>query len=324
MTPPVISRRALLTGGAASLVAAGCSRRDRAAPPSTTPAPTPQPPAAPTATAAVDAGPSPGATRLLEWSFDATPSERAVIVVPERRRPDERFPLLIALHGRGEALKDPSDGAMGWPRDYALVRAFDRLAAPPLVEGDFEGLVTPDHLGEINRGLAARAFGRLVVACPYVPDVNLGSATDIKAYGRFLLEVLLPRVRAEAPVLAAPEATGIDGVSLGGALALRVGLGSPETFGSVGALQPAIGDWQTSEWTELAKAARAKRAALKLRLTTSEDDAYRAAVTHTSEAWTAAGVAHDFAVLPGPHDYVFNRGPGVIEMLFSQDRALAH
>ena len=26
--------------------------------------------------------------------------------------------------------------------------------------------------------------------------------------------------------------------------------------------------------------------------------------------------------VPGPHDYVFNRGPGVLEMLLFHDRAL--
>lgn len=312
-----MNRRQLLAG----LFAAACSRRDK---PQVTPPPPPAPaaPATPRPSPAVDAGPDLGATQLLEWTF-RTPNERAVIVVPEHRREGERFPVVIALHGRGEAVKGPVDGAMGWPRDYALTRAFERLTSPPLVETDFEGLVTPEHLAEINKALAHVPFRRLVVACPYVPDINLGSAADQKAYARFLIDQLLPRVRAEAPALAAPESTGIDGVSLGGAIAMRVGLGAPETFGAVGALQPAIGDWQTNEWTELAKAAVAKRATLKLRLTTSEEDAYRGPVTHTSEAWRAAGIPHDFAILPGPHDYVFNRGPGVIELLTWHDRVLA-
>ena len=314
-----ISRRALLLGLGAT---AACSRRDRAAPATRTAAGNPAPVAPIPAAPVVDTGPSLGATRLLEWTF-ASPNERVVVVVPEHRRDDERFPVVVALHGRGEALKGPVDGAMGWPHDYALTRAFDRLTAPPLVESDFEGLVTTEHLAEMNRALAAHAFGRLVVVCPYVPDINLGSLPDQKAYGRFLIETVLPRVRAETPALATPGATGNDGVSLGGAIALRVGLGAPETFGAVGALQPAIGDWQTNDWVELAKAAVAKRPGLHLRLTTSEDDVYKSAVTHLSEAWRAANVAHDFAVLPGPHDYVFNRGPGSMELLFWQDRVLA-
>jgi len=37
---------------------------------------------------------------------------------------------------------------------------------------------------------------------------------------------------------------------------------------------------------------------------------------------TDAGVDNELAVIPGPHDYEFNRGPGVYEMLVFHDRAL--
>jgi len=135
---------------------------------------------------------------------------------------------------------------------------------------------------------------------------------------------LLPRVRQETPALASAGATGIDGVSLGGIVALRAGLANPETFGAVGALQPAIRDngAAAAELTELAKSACARRPRMKLRLTTSERDGFRRAVTRTSDAWRAAGIVHEFGVLPGPHDYVFNRGPGAIELLFWHDRVL--
>ncbi|WP_394833607.1 esterase [Pendulispora rubella] len=265
-----------------------------------------------------------GAVTLLEWTLPS-PIERAVVIVPKSRTPEQRFPVVIALHGRGEALKGPALGAMGWPRDYALERAFGRLTAPPLVEDDFEGLVAAAHLAELNRALAEHPFGRLIIACPYVPDLNLSSAEDVDAYARALTTELLPRVRAETPALASPEATGIDGVSLGGIVALRAGLGQPAVFGAVGALQPAIHNTgaAAAELAELAKSARARRPELKLRLTTSERDSFRRAVTRTSETWRGAGIAHDFAVLPGPHDYVFNRGPGAIELLFWHDQVLA-
>jgi len=251
--------------------------------------------------------------------------DRAVVMVPEPRAADERFPVVVALHGRGEALKGPALGAMGWPHDYALDRAFVRLGSPPLSPDDFEGLVEASYMAKLNRALAEHPFGRLVVACPYVPDLDLSSADDVDAYGRVLVSELLPRVRKETPTLDSPEATGIDGVSLGGIVALRVGLARAETFGAVGALQPAIRDTSAAaaELTDLARAARARRPGMKLRLTTSERDGFRRAVTRTSEGWRAAGIAHDFAVLPGPHDYIFNRGPGAIELLFWHDRVLA-
>jgi iron(III)-salmochelin esterase len=132
----------------------------------------------------------------------------------------------------------------------------------------------------------------------------------------------LPRVRRETPASDAPDATGIDGVSMGGALALRIGLTNPAAFGAVGSLQAAIAEEHATELTELARAARAKRPSLKLRLVTSHDDYFRGAITHLSEAWHAGGIAHDFADIPGPHDYAFNRGPGSIELLTYYDRAL--
>jgi hypothetical protein len=233
--------------------------------------------------------------RLLEWDLGPQPwgQARAAIVVPTWGAPGERFPLLIALHGRGEAVKPPVEGAMGWPRDYAMIRAIDRLRAPPLHESDYEGLVEPQRLAEANASLRARPFGGLVVACPYVPDV------------------------------ASSDSTGIDGVSLGGVIALRVGLTCPEWFGAVGGIQPAIAEGQCAQWTALGQGARARRPDLKIRLLTSSDDYFRAAILGVSRAWNAAGIGHDVADVPGPHDYIFNRGPGSIELLLWHDRALA-
>jgi enterochelin esterase-like enzyme len=198
----------------------------------------------------------------------------------------------------------------------------DRLRAPPLREADFENLVEPDRLAETNAGLAQRPFGGLIVVCPWLPDVRPAATADITPYARFLVDVLLPRVRRETPALATPEATGIDGVSLGGIIALRVGLTHPETFGAIGGIQPAFSEGQGPDWTALAQTARIKRPDVKLRLLTSHDDYFHDAVTGVDHAWRAAGIPHDFADVVGPHDYVFNRGPGSIELLLWNDRAL--
>lgn len=255
------------------------------------------------------------------WTFDD--GGRAVVIVPSWTKPDQKLPVLITLHGRGEANKGPVEGVMGWPRDYALLRAIERVCAPPLTSADLEGFVDPKRLADMNAGLATNPFQGLVVVCPYLPDVDLRKLGPMKEYGKYLLETVLPRVRAELPVLPSAAATGIDGVSLGGAVALRVGLGNPDAFGAVGSLQAALGEDQVTELTELAKAARATNPALKLRLLTSKEDYFRGAISHTSAAWKAAGIEHDYADVPGPHDYPFNRGPGAIEMLLWHDRMLA-
>jgi len=301
--PVTLARRALLWGAATALA---CSRSEQAA----------------------GGGlpfPSSPNVSVLEWDLglQSWGQARAVVLVPAWASPDARFPVVVALHGRGEAVKSPAEGAMGWPRDYALVRAFDRLHAPPLREPDYEGLVEPARLIETNDSLKRRPFGGVIVACPWLPDVRPAATGDIAAYTRFVISTLLPRVRRDTPALVAPESTGIDGVSLGGAVALRIGLGCPETFGAVGGIQPALSEEQTAEWLALALAARASRPEMKLRLVTSQFDYFRDPISALSRAWTAGGIAHDFADLPGPHDYVFNRGPGSIELLLWHDRALA-
>jgi hypothetical protein len=204
-----------------------------------------------------------------------------------------------------------------------MVRAFDRLRAPPLTNTDYEGFADPARMAETNASLAAHPFGGVIVACPWLPDVRPATTGDIRVLARYLLDVLLPRVRKETPALVSPEATGIDGVSLGGMLALRIGLSSPADFGAVGGIQAAFDGGQNAEWTALAQAARARRPGLKLRLLTSHDDYFHDPIVSVSKSWKAAGVTHDFADVPGPHDYIFNRGPGSIELLMFHDRNLA-
>lgn len=310
-----LGRRAALVG--ASLAACtACSRREEK------PAAPPERSAAPAAPAPVDAGAP--ATRVVEWTLPWPGGDAlAKVVVPTWGAPGERFPVVIALHGRGEALKGPSRGAGGWPDDYAMLRAFERLRAPPIVAADLEDLADASRLEAMNASLRARGFRGVIVACPYVPDLDLQSAKELERYGRALFEVLLPKVRAETPAIATAAATGIDGVSLGGVVALRAGLAHAAELGAIGALQPAIGEWQAGELTEIARAARAKNPAVALRLLTSNDDGYRRPTEALDAAWTKAGLAHEFACVPGPHDYVFNRGPGVYELLTWHDRTLA-
>jgi hypothetical protein len=247
-----------------------------------------------------------------------------VVVVPTWGGPQARFPVLVALHGHGEAIKAPVEGAMGWPRDYALVHAIDRLRAPPLRDVDYLGFADPARLRAANADLAATPYGGAIVVCPWMPDFHLPAPGEIGEYARYVRDDLLPRVRRETPALSSAEATGIDGVSLGGFTALRIGLSLPDVFGAVGAVQPAIQEGQAPEWTALAQAARAARPTMKLRLMTSHEDYFRTGILSVSRAWTAAGLQHDFADVPGPHDYVFNRGPGSLELLLWHDRALSH
>lgn len=260
-----------------------------------------------------------GAPRLIEW--DLGHDRRVAILVPEGPA-DARWPVVVALHGRGETKKPPRDGALGWPRDYALVRAMGRVTRPPLTIDDYEGFVADDALAATNSALAERPYGGLVVVCPRIPDLKLEDEAAVQAYGSWLVGTLLPKVRRELPVLQGAASTGIDGVSLGGAMAIRIGLAHPGTFGAVGSLQPAVTKEEGPDIEARLRAARSQRK-VAFRLTTSAEDFFRWAIRSVHGQLRTAKLAHDYAELLGPHDYPFNRGPGAYELLLWHDRRLA-
>ena len=78
----------------------------------------------------------------------------------------------------------------------------------------------------------------------------------------------------------------------------------------------------SQSWTDRVVAARRVRPQLAVRLTPSEGDPFRGAVGKLSSALQVAQQSHDSAILPGPHDYPFNRGPGALTMLLWHDRVL--
>jgi enterochelin esterase-like enzyme len=304
--------------GAASVLAAGCERRHPPAP-----AATARPSALPVPTSSAPPPVLPAAE--LTWSFPHTPiGKMSVVVSVPERGPRERFPLLIALHGRGETLKGPERGARGWIDDYRLPKAMERLGHPPLAPADFESFVEEVRLRALNAALAATPYAGLVVACPYLPDILSGEEPFTRAppLTRFLVETLMPKLYAETPVIGTPQTTGIDGVSLGGRGAIAVGLARPEAFGSVGSLQAALDTENASEVTVRAQRALAANPKLWLRLVTSSEDYYLPALRVIAGALRSANVRHDFVVTRGPHDYAWNRGPGAYEMLLFHDRVL--
>jgi iron(III)-salmochelin esterase len=315
-----VSRRRFLGAGlgAASVLAAGCERRH---PPPPSPAARPSVLPAPASSAPPPVLPA----AELTWSFPQTPiGKMSVVVSVPERGPRERFPLLIALHGRGETLKGPERGARGWIDDYRLPKAMERLAHPPLTPADFESFVGAERLKALNAALAGTPYAGLVVACPYLPDLLSGEEPFTRAppLTRFLVETLIPKLYAETPVFGTPQTTGIDGVSLGGRGAIAVGLARPEAFGSVGSLQAALDSENASEVAARAQRALATNPKLWLRLVTSSEDYYLPALRTIAGALRSANVRHDFVVTRGPHDYAWNRGPGAYEMLLFHDRVL--
>lgn len=296
-----MDRRAFLATGLLGLAACR-KRRDDAAP---------QPVSAPSLSAAPPPEPE---LDVLDWELPG--DNRCVVLVPKGAT--GKLPLLIALHGMGETTS-PRKGAYGWLESYQLDRILHRLRTPPLDEKAFQGLVTTSRLAEINADLAKRPFGGLVIACPYLPR-TIGAELPYDTYGKWLADTLIPKLRAETPALATTVATGIDGVSLGGITSLRVGLARPDVFGAIGALQPAVNDENGAE--SVAQLIAEKIEGRPLRIVTSTDDSYRVPLTTLDEKLWARKVTHQFFVSEGPHDYIWNQGPGGIEMVLWHDRVL--
>lgn len=337
----MLTRRAALLGlgSLGSLGTAACTKRSsESTPPPLPSSPSASPSALPSRSngnAASTAGASADARATeippshvrseIEWDLGPRGKAAVVILPPAEATLGARYPLLIALHGRGESVKGSARGHWGWPRDYAMTRAGQRLAAPPLTSADYEGLVTPERLARVNARLRERPFRGLVVVCPYLPDFDWSRPprATITDYAQFLIDELLPKARRELPVHAAAAATGIDGVSLGGCMALRVGFRFAEQFGAVGSLQGALNPSQVDELVAMAVAARKQNPALSLRVATSKDDAFVNSNRALGQALATAGVPRDFEDHMGHHDYQWNRGPGSFELLLFHDRALA-
>ncbi len=260
----------------------------------------------------------------LTFHYTDTPEGALDVVVhiPPRAK-GVKLPVLFAFHGRGEAMKGPRKGPRGWIDDYWLPKAEARLFAPPLTSQDLMGVSDDSHVEGLNAKLAQQAYEGVIVVCPFTPDIMKGtrSLDAAREFGKWLVTELLPRVQRETPSLVGRGSTGIDGVSLGGRLSVLVGFEHPRTFGAVGGIQAAFDSAEAAR-----VATRGERAQeiekQSVRLLTSEGDFFLQANRTLSEELKARGVSHRLDVVPGPHDYAFNRGPGVYEMLLFFDRAL--
>ena len=281
------------------------------------------------ATAAAPSTPNPQASILpqteVTWTYPDTPIGRmnAVVVVPARAAED-RFPVLLTFHGTGEARKGPEKGARGWLDDYGMYKAIERLQQPPLTAADLQGFVDEARLAKLNAALAANPYRGLIIVNSYTPDMLRGDEpfSKVPPLAKFAIEELLPRARRETPAIGTSQTTGVDGISLGGRAALAIGLRNPEAFAAVGGLQPAFDMENAGPVAVRAAQAHQKNPALSFRLLTSDGDYFLGSTKAISTAMKQAGVPHTLVVVPGPHDYPFNRGPAVYEMLLHHDRVL--
>ncbi len=292
-----LSRRTLL--GTFAGLAVACSSRS---------APSGDKPAAPS-----------GGWHDLEFAAaNGLEAQRALVYVPEG---SASWPVLIALHGRGEAGRGLRAGAYGWRDEYDLGKALDRLKTGHLDSDDAGHMLSAGRLEALNKSLASKPWGGLIVACPYTPVPTGRAPSDAAPFARFLTEVLVPKIGELRGAPIKREETGIDGVSMGGRYALQIGLGVSSAFASVGGLQPAIQVGEADAFADLAAQTVAK-SPTTIRLVSSEGDPFLEATRALAAALAARKVASSVVVTQGPHDYVWNQGPGSIELALHHERVL--
>ncbi len=250
--------------------------------------------------------------------------ESAIAIWPRAKAGKfERLPLVIAFHGKAESKLGPERGYRAWLDRYGLVRAYEALLGGLLVREAFGGLVRDAELKARNAELTARPFKGVFVVGVYTPDLmeEVDHPERIDAYAEWVAKKLVPKAQRMFPVLSdVPRSVGVDGVSLGGMVALEVGLRYPALFGAVGTMQPAI----RGREAELAERARRAHAVAPqvLRLLSSDKDPLLETTRVFSQELRKRRTPHVLQVTPGGHDYAFNQGPGAIELLHFHDRAL--
>ncbi|MFO0614429.1 MAG: alpha/beta hydrolase-fold protein [Polyangiaceae bacterium] len=288
---------AAITAGAAGLVI-GCGRRTRALATSASPAPVAREEEAPRPPEGSAGPPEQGPWRSVDFpeaqraEANAPPFGRAMI---RAARPGPRgAAALVALHGHTESERGLDVGARAWKDDYHLDAAYSRLSAPALTAADGGGFLDDEQLGALNRELAERPFLGLTLACPFTPDIVDPKSDLAVAYGGFVADRLAEEIRALDP--SSTPRLGIDGISMGGRIALMVGFSRPDVFRSVGCLQPFLKPEEAEMFAELV--ARATRAQA-IQLVTAESDPRLQGVRALSRALDARGLEHVVVVSGG-------------------------
>lgn len=263
----------------------------------------------------------PPALEFRVWSWDKTSfygaGSTAIVAVPKGLAPGEQLPLVVLLPGGHHNMQPHDKGCWGWWSEYRLGDIDAALRRGTLAEKDFQALVRPQQLEQLNASLRNVPYGGAVLITPWVVGRQLDPAPHGAMVAEFL-RVLVARAREELPVLPNREASGLGGMSSGGLWALHAGAACSDLFGTIVATQPF-----TEELVKPLRAAiDARELPQRLRMVTSEYDHQRASTVELSDALRADGIAHDLVEYPGAHSAQFAAGPGGLDAMLAFDRAL--
>ena len=137
----------------------------------------------------------------------------------------ERYPVLYVFRGHQREWVNPKQD--GSRNGRTIIDAYEELlesgAMGPMV------LVFPGIASDDNAVSGALVNLREPERVSHHRGIGTGRFED------YLLEDLMPLVEADYPVLPGAAHRGVDGFSLGGFMAVKIALGHPQMFSSVGA-----------------------------------------------------------------------------------------
>lgn len=218
----------------------------------------------------------------------ATQASYLIYLPPDYdKRQQQRFPVLYWLHG----------GAGSEREGVWMVQRID---------------------SEIRSG-SLPAF--IVVLVQGLPDVRyINSKDGTRPVEDVIIRDLIPHIDATYRTIATREGRAIEGMSMGGFGALRLGFKYSQLFGTVSALAPSIKPmsqepdvvrepfgndpayWdEVGPWNIVKQHAGEIRGRTRVRLLVGDLDPLIGPVTEYHELLTSLGVDHAFAVVPGAH-----------------------
>ena len=216
-----------------------------------------------------------GHGHLLRRSFCSPRLEREkryCIYLPPGypHRTDERFPCLVLLPGL-------LDDEMTWSRRAHVEHVADRLVA--------EGRIP-----------------RMVIVCPDKDDTMFDEASW-HLYGSYLADDLLEHLEATYRLIPDGSSRAIEGLSLGGAWAIRLAAWHPERYRSVAGLSCAFSGDLVDVLTHSATTLAARQVRFRLAYGHDEGPVLAQATGSFAGLLRSLGLSCEVSSDPGPHDW---------------------
>jgi len=236
----------------------------------------------------------------------------------------DRNRVLLLCHGLGETSSEGL-GVRAFADRYGLLSCYRRLRAPPVTRTMKDApFLTDARLRTLNDALGTAPFRGFSIACPFTPNVfrQPSTAAALDRYAGWLVDAVVPAIAKRLGRAPADLVTAIDGVSLGGYVALEVFLRRPRAFAAVGSTQGAFGVPLADAYAARFERAFGDTGPRPLRVATSEWDGGRKASERLVRELGKKGIEARLSISPGPHDQRWLREVGTLDLLFDYDRVL--